>query len=304
MTKLHSVQNFNLPALKESFAEKKNILEMLRAATGAATNDQLAIQISYDLQTGSYLKALEDPSYKQFKDAYCGEMAETIGSLQPDSILEAGIGEATTLVEVARRLTAHKSIAFSGFDISWSRCHYARRHIKKSNLGREYPIFLGSLESIPLLSDSFDLVFTAHAIEPNHGREREILRELYRVAQRYVVLFEPAFEQAAPEIRARMESHSYCRGLEQICLEEGWVFRPAQTMVNQDPNNPSLVLVIEKSLTKMSQKSGFACPLCSGAVDFAHGAYFCPEDGVVFPVIREIPCLLSSHAVVANKFID
>ena len=32
--------------------------------------------------------------------------------------------------------------------------------------------------NIPLLDDSVDIVFTSHAIEPNRGREKQILKEL------------------------------------------------------------------------------------------------------------------------------
>jgi uncharacterized protein YbaR (Trm112 family) len=301
MNPLHP-ERLDLTQIKQSFAENRNILALLREATNSSTNEQLAIQISYDLQAGSYVRELEKPEFRKFKADVGLELAEVLDELEPSSVLEAGVGEATTLVEVARHLSARRPTAFSGFDLSWSRCHYARDYARKE-LPFELPLFVAGLESIPLVSDSVDLVYTAHAIEPNHGREREILRELYRVAQRYVVLSEPAYESADPAARARMDEHGYCRGLARIAEEEGWTIRTNRLVKHHVPMNPSFVLVIEKSAARRPAVSGFGCPLCQRALVASDGNWFCEADGVVFPTIRGIPCLLPRNAIIANKYL-
>ena len=292
----------NLKGIKQSYEENKNILALLRRVTGKDTNDQVAIQLSYDLQAGSYVEAMKSPDYADFKSRSSKEMASIFSELSPSSILEAGVGEASCLAGVIRACSDFKNISFSGFDLSWSRCLYARNYIFEA-LGIEIPIFVGGLESIPMQTSSIDLVYTAHAIEPNYGREREILRELYRVAQRYVVLFEPAYEFTTDEIRARMNEHGYCRGLADIAIGEGWRVLWHRLAEVRLESNPTAVLVIEKSKERVPAKDAPGCPRCYGPLVHAHGHYFCTGEGLLYPAIRGIPCLLPGHAIIANKFL-
>jgi ubiquinone/menaquinone biosynthesis C-methylase UbiE/uncharacterized protein YbaR (Trm112 family) len=297
-----SIAELNFKGIKQSFEEKENILALLRRATGKDTNDQVAIQVSYDLQAGSYVEAMKNADYADFKNRSSKEMASIFSELSPSSILEAGIGEASCLTGVVRACSEFKNISFSGFDLSFSRCLYARNYILET-LGREISVFVGGLESIPMQTNSIDVVYTAHAIEPNHGREREILRELYRVAQRYVVLFEPAYEFTTDEIRARMNEHGYCRGLADIANDEGWKVLGHRLAEVRLESNPTAVLVIEKAKERMPAKKALGCPRCYGPLVHAHGHYFCEAEGLVYPAIRGIPCLLPSHAIIANKFL-
>lgn len=104
-----------------------------------------------------------------------------------------GVGEATTLLTLANNLENKNE--YYGFDISWSRIKYAE------NFALNYPeisvkFFIADLFSIPLKDDSIDVVYTCHSIEPNGGKEESILKELYRISGKYLILLEPAYELA------------------------------------------------------------------------------------------------------------
>jgi SAM-dependent methyltransferase len=300
---LTSTRQLDLAELKSAYARNENITRLMREVYGQDTNAQISILTAYDLQAGSYVASLEDAHFRDYVAAYGAKLAGLLDALAPTSLLEAGTGEATTLLSAAERMTcACPSIL--GFDLSWSRIHVARRHWK-ANTAREATLFVGELESIALPDNAVDVVFTSHAIEPNHGREREILRELYRVTQRYLVLLEPAYELASAEARARMEYHGYCRGLRDIAEEFGWQVKTHELFgVTANPLNPTGLLLIEKSETAIpAEVLPFACPSCRHALTFFEGNYFCDHEGLVFPVLRDIPCLSRSNSIIASQYL-
>src|SRR5437763_14892597 len=99
-------------------------------------------------------------------------------------------------------------------------------------------VMRAELSSIPLPSSSVDVVTTSHALEPNGGREREIIAELVRIARRKLVLFEPCYEMASPEAKARMESLGYIRGLTKLAD------RVTSLEIVDNPLNPTACFVI------------------------------------------------------------
>src|SRR5438067_10039896 len=90
-------------------------------------------------------------------------------------------------------------------DISEKRLEIGKKYAARYMKGTDLRVMRAELSSIPLPSGSVDVVTTNHALEPNGGREREIIAELVRIARRKLVLFEPCYEMASPEAKARME---------------------------------------------------------------------------------------------------
>ncbi|MDH5218874.1 MAG: methyltransferase type 11, partial [Gammaproteobacteria bacterium] len=119
--------------LKSLYEQGKNITELLREERGLQHNTDEIIEIAYDLQTGSYISAMNNPAMQEHKKNYSSEIATTISSLcTPTSILEAGIGEATTFSGVLQNLGT--SVSSYGFDLSWSRVAYAKHWLQKQNI--------------------------------------------------------------------------------------------------------------------------------------------------------------------------
>ena len=46
---------------------------------------------------------------------------------------------------------------------------------------------MGDMFNLPITDDSIDLVYTVHALEPNGGKEKEALKELYRITKKYLM---------------------------------------------------------------------------------------------------------------------
>lgn len=195
---------------RRAFDEGQNVTRALREHLGTNRNTPEAIEVAYDLQAGSYVEKAERQA--DFFRAYGEHLAK---HLEPhlqegDMILDAGTGEMTNLTHMVLALKTNL-YSVHGCDISQ----------KRINLGRQYAAKFGlhvhgiraELSKLPFPKQSFDVVTTSHAIEPNGGREREILKELLRVTKRKLVLFEPCFEIASEEGKARMIEHGYVKGL-------------------------------------------------------------------------------------------
>ncbi|MFG1497967.1 class I SAM-dependent methyltransferase [Saccharospirillum sp. HFRX-1] len=289
--------------LKTHYQQGDNISALMRADRGLTENNSEIIEVAYDLQAGSYIKALENPQHAERKLAY-NEALLTILNDFNDSrhLLEAGVGEATTLAAVAGQLSHAQGY---GFDLSWSRVAHGHHWLQRQGVSAQ--LCTGDLLAIPMASNAIDLVYTSHSIEPNGGREATILQELYRVAGRYLVLFEPGYEFASDEARARMDHHGYCKGLADTARELGMTVvdhRPMPVSVN--PLNPTAVTIIEKppadSGLDLNSDSPFACPQYKTPLVELGQMYYSPEALSVYPVIAGFPCLRRENAIFASSY--
>lgn len=288
--------------LKELYGKNVNIMQFFRELGGTQQNSTEAILVSYDLQSGSYTQALENPDYREKHERYTAALAAVLGPLDGDSLLEAGVGEATTLCNTVAKLRRQPR-EIHGFDISWSRIAYARRFARGFNF--QPTLSTGDLFHIPAPDSSFDIVFTSHALEPNHGRERDALAELARVSRKWVALFEPSYELGSPEARARIEAHGYIRGLPEVARELGLeVVEHRLIEVTYNPLNPTALLLLRKSAGDTAETApGFGCPVCRRQLAPVRGQFFCAPCSLVFPVIDGIPCLLPGNGILASAFL-
>ena len=114
----------NLKQIRDVFLNGGNVIKYLKSLEGRQKNNVDDILISYDFQSGQYIKNLD--LNINFKIDYCQSLANRINEFEDcNSILEIGIGEATTLGVLKGMLK--KEFNYSGgFDISWSRLNFAK----------------------------------------------------------------------------------------------------------------------------------------------------------------------------------
>ncbi len=222
------------------------------------------------------------------------------------------MGEGRSLVSILNRIDPSKIKRAYGFDASWSRIKYAEKFEKEfgKKQNEKISFFTSDLLNIAVKDSAIDIVFTVHAAEPNGGKEKQILEELYRISGKYLVMFEPIYEFANEDAKKRMEYHGYITGLYEKALELGYSVIKYELLKNlMDIMNPTGILVIEKkkSGVKNRCKNVFCDPILKRDIRIGKNEYYCEETMLVYPVILGIPCLLADNAVVAtkyNEFID
>jgi len=289
--------------LKESYAQGENVTALLRETLGVDHNTQEIIEISYDIQAGSYIDAMNRESMATYKAAFTSELADIIHSLcEPVSILEAGVGEATTLSGVLGHMD--KGVKSYGFDLSWSRLAHAKNWLHTQGKFNTQ-LCCGDLSNMPYLDNAIDLVYTSHSIEPNGGNEEAILRELYRVTRKYLILLEPGYELAGEEAKQRMDSHSYCKNLPGIAEKLGYhVVRHELFPYVTNPLNPTALTIISKLSDTDLPDQVLACPKFKTPLKEVQGALFSQEALVAYPILAGIPCLRIENGILASKFDD
>lgn len=288
----------DLQQLKILYEKGVNIIDYLEQL-GLTRSE--AIAISYDLQAGSYVQYAEEN--KWYLDEYTSEIADILNGLSAnaESIMEVGVGEATTLSNVRPRLSFEPDSV--GFDISLSRVLFGRKYFASNGKGTAR-FFVGDMFNIPFADNSIDIVYTSHSIEPNGGREKEALSELYRVAGKYLLLLEPSYELATTDGKNRMNRLGYIKGLVDVARELGMkVVDYRLTKVCANPLNPTAMLLIEKDLDAQSRRhADYCCPQTRKPLKLNHGCYWSESSLKVYPIILDIPCLAGKHGVVATHY--
>lgn len=297
----------DLSAALKGYREGRNVTELLRQQLGETANTPQIIEIAYDLQAGHYVElARANPG--QWR-AYTTEIA---GILHPHArdartILEAGTGEMTSLAGVAN-LAYPADGRFFACDLSWSRLKAGQPFVRSVlDPGKQLKLepFVADFAKLPLLDKSIDLVWTSHALEPNGGRELDLLRELFRVARRRVVLFEPSYEDNSAEGQARMTRLGYVRGLpDAIASLGGRLHDKARVTSVSNPLNPTYAYVIEPPEAGAGdhrEPAGvWACPTTRLPLERRDGYCFSPLSKLAYPILEGIPVLRTQAAMLAT----
>lgn len=294
---------YDLDKIKKIYNEGGNIIAHLKekSDTGKATIED--ILISYDFQSGSYIKYTE--ANKEYNTNYTMALANVLNKLGDfNSIMEVGVGEATTLTNLLPKINNQLSNVL-GFDISWSRLRYGKQYLKSKKVD-DVQLFTSNLFNIALPNNSVDVVYTSHSIEPNGGKEKEALQELYRVASKYLVFLEPSHHFGSQEAKERMERNGYITKLHNTAVELGYdvqEYRLFDYCANE--LNPTELIVIKKDEgVSGAGELNFMCPISKSNLIKAENEYFSKEGLLVYPVISGIPCLLSDNAIIATKYSD
>jgi uncharacterized protein YbaR (Trm112 family) len=291
--------NKTLRKIAQVYKDGGNIMSYLKTISNQDTNSKEAIAISYDLQAGSYIKkAKEDSSYI---DEYTAKISEIINKLGPyNTLMEAGVGEATTLCNVVTKLSDKPKRSY-GFDISWSRIKFAKKYAEELSINGLF-LFMGDMFSMPINDNSIDIVYTAHSIDANGGKEAECIKELYRVTKKYLVLIEQSYEFAGDDGKKRMKNLGYATEIYNTVLKLDYKIIDYRLLgISSNPLNPTGVIIIEKNEEGQATYE-LACPITLTQLTKERGAYFSKDSLLVYPIIDDIPCLLPGSAIIATHY--
>ena len=289
--------------LRKAYTRGENISRLL--SEKGCLNREEVIELAYDIQSGSYTDfAVSSPDRLQWyaKEIYtlCSKFI-----FEQDTILDCGAGELTTISALSQYLP--KQTRLLACDISLSRLRIGRRFAESSmrdDLAKNLELFVADMGHMPLADKCVDVVFTSHALEPNHGREANLLSELLRISRRHLILFEPSWENANNDIQARMEKYGYIRDLPRHIKETGGRLISVEPLPNPlNTMNPTYCYVIEavdKCEHIKNELQGFQCPR-SGLPLQKHSNYWWSiESGWAYPEIEDISCLRTKHGVLMS----
>ena len=301
---MSAVMQPNISELRQAYGRGENIAQLLTNSNPNLDRSEI-IEIAYDIQTGSYTKyALESPDILKRYACEIYDLAKPYLA-EHDVILDCGAGELTTLSALSEHLPAQCQLL--ACDISLSRLKVGRRFAERAmrgDLARDLSLFVADMARLPLADSSVDVVFTSHALEPNHGRERDLLAELLRVARRQLLLFEPSWENADELVRARMELHGYVRDLPKHIRAAGGRLVSVEPLPNpHNLLNPTYCYVVEPP-AKESQPSfvdqAFQCPVSNYPLHRQQSYWWSEEGGWAYPEIDGIACLRGKHGVLMS----
>lgn len=298
--------------MREAYAAGRNAMEWCREYYQAKRiqcdgNNLFSTLVAYDLQAGSYISAARRNAENNRR--WCKQLAGLFGSTltSGDSVLEVGVGEATTLAGVLKEIDFKPGFSL-GFDVSWSRVAEGRQWLKEN--GQEADLFVADLLNIPLADRSVDVVYSSHSLEPNRGREVEAVSECLRVARKAVILVEPIYELASAEAQVRMKHHGYVENLRGAAERLGAIVADYRLLeYSSNPLNPSGVVFLKKvesgelneEVSCRSKSVAWSCPITGLNLQTGTDYFYTPEVGLAYPVLRGIPMLRGEHAMVASK---
>jgi SAM-dependent methyltransferase len=289
-------------AAKAAYLQGQNITNFLRARKSEQANTVDIIEFAYDLQAGTDIARLK--SCPQQTAAYCSELSDILGQYvkSTDSLLDIGTGEMTTLALVLSKL-ANKPKEIFAFDLSWSRIAKGAEFFAKSaKFHNNVNVFVADISAIPLNSCSIDIITSSHALEPNGAIINILLKELFRVAKKRLVLFEPCYEINSEEGKRRMEELGYIQNFEGVVVELGGKVVEQIRIENlSNPLNPTVCFVIEAGSGRTEpSKPRYSVPGTDFHLELLDNVYFSRDLGLSFPILRNIPILREKFGIIST----
>lgn len=300
--------------IKEMYENNINIMKYFKGNNDENVLD--TILLSYDLQSGSYVEGYKNKEIKQwyengniieltsedYQKLYAKYICKELDEIDFNSILEVGIGEATTLCDIVKTLQK-KSKKIYGIEISLSRLLYAKKFVKESDIKIELSV--GDMFNLPYSDSSIDIVMTNSCIEPNTNKEKEALLELARVANKYVVLVEPSYEFGDELTRSRIKEHGYIRKLKETAEKLQMNVVKYEKFAVSQTNKITELLVIKVDNSEQNNDFNYSCPVCKSNIEYLKDnevGHFCNECFSIFPTIKDISLLHKNYAILCSKY--
>lgn len=212
-------------------------------------NNETSINISYDIQSGSYIdffnklpKNKIDLVYSQIIDVFEKNFKDC------KTILDFGCGELTSSTFILKNISKHIKKYFAT-DISLNRLFLGNRYAKKKLTKSQYKklsIFCNSNNKLPFKNNSIDLILTVHSLEPNNKKKNLILNELLRVSKKGLLLMEPCYERSSKKQQIRMRKYNYIRGLEKSLSAKNCYVQIIKKKHHLNELNESAIFIVKK----------------------------------------------------------
>ena len=260
------------------------------------------IHIGYELQAGSYEKLyfFDDLMEKRIK-ILKNTVMEILELKNQCSIIEIGIGEGNTMRHLVENLEEKilDKITFYGVELSFSRSKITKQHLKNCN------VIVSDMNNLPFTDNSFDIVYTASAIEPNINCEKDILKELYRISSYKLILFEISYKDAPLNIKERFDEHKYIKYLHETIIELGYILEKYIKLMENNTYNNYLYLIKKNEVIDTDEKNvTLVSPIFNDKLElitYDNKLFYKSEHlNLFFQIIDNIPILLIDSSIIIN----
>ena len=278
---------------REMMAQGKNIIHGLTQDEGAPRT--VAIEIAYALQSGSYTEYASTETAGLSRREGHAILEPLLREYGCHTLLDCGAGEGTRWLDFAaplERLTL--------LDGSWSRLAFAPAIMKQVPSIGAHTLIKGNMMDLPFAPGSFDAVFTSHALEPNTDENAaQIIGNLFAMARKLVVLFEPNYRDAHSEMRARMEIHGYARNIWEVTKAQPGFTTIASGDFEVSPNvdNRTSYLVLCRDAPLPNTGTNMRAPASGTPLYETPDGYRCVDGSFAYPKLENIACLAEEDGV-------
>jgi len=235
--------------LKDAYAKGQSITELIKSWNLPIDFD--AITLIYELQAGSY--TLFSKKESLFVENFTTEIVSYISKyLDRDSILlDCGTGESTNLLPILKKLCLENAY---GIDASISRLSWAKQNAQEFNINLNLAV--ADMGCIPLPDKSIDASLTIHSLEPNGGKEADLVAEIGRVTRNFIFFIEPDFESGSEKQKERMGSLNFIKGLDVAIANSGYsILEKMPIRNNSNILNCASLTVVDVRSEKVHRKT-------------------------------------------------
>lgn len=181
-------------------------------------------------------------SFRDYRDYLSGLIADEMLSPR-GNFLDVGAGNGFNARYLSRRFPETRIVAI---DVSAHRLAAARAW-----MGRPLRVSFVQMDGAHLAfpDNSFDLVYSCHALEQMESIIEQALSEIIRVTKRRAVLIEPVYELGSTAQRIYLRSHDYTRSILQTLKSASarvTILKLHTLGIQGNPLNQSSLIVLEK----------------------------------------------------------
>ena len=195
-----------------------------------------------------YNRKVKKLSFKKIRGKYLNYLYEELAPVNPGRmplrILEVGCGNCINLVNLSQHFK--KEVELYGIDISIRRLEVARKFFKEDLEGVK--LYEAPITQKTIWDDGhFDVVFSMHCLEQIAHETKAAVKEMYRLADRKLIMIEPVFELGNAAQKLYLYNSDHCRILlKTIHALDYKITRLEPLKIQSNPVNQSSIVVIDK----------------------------------------------------------
>lgn len=272
---------------KIKYIKKQNVQKFLKSIK---INEKDSVRISYDIQSGSYIKFFSKLKKTKIKNIYY-PLVEAINNNFTNfkTILDFGCGELTTSKYIFGNLKKNIKHYFAT-DISLNRIFLGKKYLEKTlkpKSFKKFKFFCNSANRLPFKDSSIDLILTTHALEPNKKNLKNLIKELFRVTKFGMILMEPHYESACLAQKKRMRKLNYIQGLEKELLKYSSDLKIIKKKYHSNNLNKSSIFILKKSNNNIN-KSSYIDPIDKSELRKIHNFLYSENNSRLYPNFNDI----------------